>query len=83
MIDVIYNYSSSYSILYCPLCKKSEDNQAHLLECEKLAEENAISDKEIEYQQLFERNTGKQEIVVKILKKRFEKRKSILKKEKY
>ena len=82
MIDVRCNYSSSYSHLHCPLCKKSEDNQEHLLNCEKLAEEKVISNGEINYQQLFERNIGKQEMVVKILKKSFENRKSILMKEK-
>ena len=42
MIDVRTNFSGSYVDLRCPLCKREEDTQKHLLECSKLNVENDL-----------------------------------------
>ena len=80
MLDVKCNYSHSYSNLSCPACKNDAENdtQVHLLKCEALLPQNVVSTGDVEYDQLFFENVETQAIVIKILKKNFNKKKTLL-----
>ena len=84
MLDVKCNFSQSHKELFCPVCKKAEneDTQSHLLVCQSLEEQNTLVSGELKYEHLFSKKTEKQVTMVKILKKQFYRRKNILLKEK-
>ena len=80
MLDVKCNYSQSYFNLSCPAFMEDEEKetQSHLLEFEALSPESVVSSGDIEYDQLFCENVETQTVVVKISKKNFQKRKTLL-----
>jgi hypothetical protein len=55
MLDVKCNYRGRYihSNTLCPVCKKEEDTQAHILVCAQLNVEDEIVSKTVEYHHLF------------------------------
>ena len=79
MLPVRCNYGSSYTEHCCPMCNNLEDSQSHLLLCEALEDQNVIASKVPEYYHLFSSNIEDQAVLVKILKKKLEKRKKLLK----
>ena len=80
MLKVKTNFSQSYNVKFCPLCKKPEclDTQPHLLECERIVHDDLVVGKKPYNDQLFSNNINDQTIIVKMLKKSFEKRKENL-----
>ena len=65
------NYRNGHSNLLCSLCSKEEENQQHLLVCEKIVEEeklrNVIMKNKIYYEDIFG-SPKKQTEAVKIWK---------------
>ena len=82
MLEVRTNYSGSYGDLRCPLCNLSEDSQQHLLECDKLAEdeEGEVATKKPEYNDIFSEKLKPKAEIARIIISRYKKRKKILKK---
>ena len=82
MLDVKCNYKGKYihSNILCPVCKKEEDTQAHILECADLNVENQIVTETIDYDKLFSDKLNDKISVAKVIKERFKRRKDNLKK---
>ena len=82
MLDVKCNYKGKYihSNTLCPVCKKEEDTQAHILECADLNVENQIVTETIDYDKLFSDKLNDKISVAKVIKERFKRRKDNLKK---
>ena len=78
MLDVRVNFSGSYTDLNCPLCKKKEDSQKHLLECEKLVVEGEIARNILEYNDLFGEDLNPKIEVARIILSRYKNRKKIM-----
>ena len=84
MLQVRTNYSQSYKEHFCPICqnKNSKDTQSHLLHCEHLKSLNIVVADLPEYDQLFSNDVKKQVVIVKLLKKFYDKRVKIVEEEK-
>ena len=76
MIDVKVNYREKHAHVLCPCCKMEDDSQEHLLSCSKIKAEGTLVSSVPVYQDLFGSNIEKQVNLTRILKKRFEQRKS-------
>ena len=76
--------SQTYKSLFCPVCQdaKFEDEQPHLLQCEKLISDSIITKDLPEYEDLFTKDVDKVVVVVRLLKENLGKRRKILKKNK-
>ena len=79
MLDVRVNFSGSYTDLNCPLCKKKEDSQKHLLDCEKLVVKGEIARNVLEYIDLFGEDLNPKIEVARIILSRYKTRKKIMK----
>ena len=80
MLPVKSNYGNSFTDNFCPLCKKNlEDTQTHLLVCDSLNDQNVLATNVPQYDHLFSSKVEDQVVIVKILKKKLEKRKKLLK----
>ena len=80
MLPVKTNYGNSFNENFCPLCKKNlEDTQSHLLFCDSLDNENVLVANLPQYDHLFSSKLEDQVIIVKLLKKKLEGRKKLLK----
>ena len=82
MLDVKCNYRGRYlhSNTLCPVCKKEEDTQAHILVCAELNVENEIVTKTVEYNDLFSEKLADKLSVAQVIKERYKRRNKILKK---
>ena len=67
MVDVKTNFRMFYSDLLCRICKKEEENQEHLLFCEKVIEScpELFDDTSIIYKDIF---SDKEEKLLKVIK---------------
>ena len=80
MVEVKNNFENMFRHdILCPLCKVKVDTQDHLLACEKLHEAPL---KEVNYDDIFSKNTMKQIKAILALKKSLEERRKILDNEK-
>lgn len=84
MLQVRTNYSQSYKEHFCPICqnKNFKDTQSHLLHCEQLKSVNIVVSDLPEYDQLFSNDVKKQVVIVKLLKKCYDKRVKLVEEEK-
>ena len=78
MLDIKCNYKNNHPNLLCPVCKSEEDDQQHLLLCNRLKDFSVVDNLPI-YEDIFGNNLEKLIVTARILKKKFETRKSILK----
>ena len=78
MLDIKSNYQGKYSNLNCPICDSQQDTQQHLLQCQKLKEENEIVKQMPDYDDLFGANLDSQLMINRIIKLRFQKRNKIV-----
>ena len=76
MINVKVNYTEKHALVLCPCCKMEEDSQEHLLSCPNIKADGILVSSVPVYQDLFGNNLEKQVNLTRILKKRFEQRKS-------
>ena len=75
MLDVKYNFKNMFKEdTLCPLCKKCNDTQEHLISCEKIHESPMVT---IRYVDLFSKNIKMQLKTFKALEESREKRKKI------
>ena len=83
MADVRCNFKGKHSNTICPLCRKKEDSQQHLLVCEELQEKNksSIILSLPNYDDLFGNTLEKKAEIFRILQKQFVERKNKLKEE--
>ena len=79
MLPVRTNYGGSFSDNLCPLCKKIEDSQSHLLLCDSLVNQNILATSLPDYDHLFSSKVEDQVVIVKVLKKQLGERKKLLK----
>ena len=84
MLNTKKMFSQTYKSHFCPVCKDEqfEDDQPHLLQCEKLISDSIITKDLPEYEDLFTKDVDKVVVVVRLLKENFEKSRKILEKEK-
>ena len=76
MINVKVNYREKHIDMLCPCCKMEDDSQEHLLSCSGIKADGILASSVPVYQDLFGNNIEKQVNLARILKKRFEQRKS-------
>ena len=82
MVNVNENFKNNFQYEdLCPICKKSQDNQNHLLECQKLRDINPSLNVNRNYLDIFKDDSLKVYESARILIKAFETRKKILDKE--
>ena len=79
MLDIKSNYQGKYSNLNCPICDSQQDTQQHLLQCQKLKDENEIIKQIPDYDDLFGANLDSKIMISRIIKLRFQERNNILK----
>ena len=77
MLDVRCNYREKYFTTLCPCCNLEEDNQEHLLTCQKLDDLRTTVQILPNYQDLFCCNLKQQINLSRILKAKFSSRKKI------
>ena len=77
--DIRANYGNRYGDSLCPLCKECEDTQEHLLECSWLPSGSKLVTNTPTYDDLFSDKLEKKIRIARILKKKIEERKKILK----
>ena len=78
MLNVKSNFSSIYKDnLNCRLCKKDEENQEHILNCEFLTNEKE-NHENTKYANIFSKNNDELKQIVKILMEKWKERNSIL-----
>ena len=78
--EIKTNFGGNYSEYQCPLCHTEVDTQEHLLDCPDLDETNDIVKSVPKYKELFDDEVKKKVKVSKIIKKRYQKRKQLMKK---
>ena len=79
MLDIKSNYQGQHSDLSCPICDSQQDTQQHLLQCQKLKDENEIIKQIPEYDDLFGSNLDSKIMISRIIKLIFQERNKILK----
>ena len=80
MLEVKTNFRNDFKNedLNCPLKCQNEDDQKHLLECNKIDANCIIGVKAHEYKDIFGNNVGKQMKIAAMLQTRMQKRKKML-----
>ena len=76
MLDIKCNFKGKYSNTLCPLCKKEEDSQKHLLVCDQLNEDGILITSLPIYGDLYGPSLDEQVMVSRIIKKQYTKRKN-------
>ena len=79
MVDIRGNFENKYSDILCPVCKKEEDRQPHLLVCEGLCDTNTIVSNLPSYDSLFGADLKEMATITRIIRSNFQKRKEKLK----
>ena len=72
MMDVKVNFKLGQKDLLCRACRKADENQQHLLECERLSQSDLVTRISYQYQDLFKNDPGQLAKIGRILKKKYE-----------
>ena len=78
MMDVLCNFKLGQKSLQCRACDKAPEDQAHLIQCEKLSE-NEITKKLPQYTDIFSDSVEKIAKLGRLLKEKHEKLKLVIK----
>ena len=78
MLEQKGNYSGKHKEIICPCCKLEDDHQQHLLICKKLNTGGTLVGQLPEYDQLFGNNLLKQIEISRIMRQKYNLRKSFL-----
>ena len=77
--EVKCNYRGKHTDTLCPVCGGAEDTQQHVLVCPGLDQDNEVLHETPKCDDIFTGEVKKQALIVRILKKRYERRISLTK----
>ena len=78
MLDVLCNYKDGKKTLQCRACDKFPEDQPHLIQCEKLSE-NEMTENLPNYDDIFSDNVYQLAKIGRLLKTKHEKLKQVIK----
>ena len=76
-LDIKGNYPNCYSDVTCVISERNErETQLHFWECQKYRMNHEVSETNVSYSDIFTSDTRKQGTIMKIMKQKYEERKS-------